>query len=214
MKFQFYLFCMLLLVSIVSCFKPNDIDKETAFLPEEFKAYTVFNEGTWWIYEDIHTGERDSSFVFSDTTFIKDSDRISFMYERNEQLTVRRNDTISKEAFPSSRGLEEGYIYIYREGDYPNFSSFMYLLTNPIDSVNQQIPVQGGAFIISMSQTSTIQNQLYSKTITVSFDGAVAENGNPPWRIRSCTFAQNVGMIRIQYYDGTIWELVDYHIAD
>ncbi|MEZ4883292.1 MAG: hypothetical protein R3E32_01055 [Chitinophagales bacterium] len=85
---------------------------------------------------------------------------------------------------------------------------------HPVDSIGQQVPFQGGAFVAAIEEETTIQNQTYLNTISVSFDGAIAENGNPPWRIRSCTFAQNVGMVRIQYYDGTIWELVDYHIAD
>ncbi|MEZ4883294.1 MAG: hypothetical protein R3E32_01065 [Chitinophagales bacterium] len=90
----------------------------------------------------------------------------------------------------------------------------MHLLVHPIDSIGKQVPFQGGAFITAIEEETVIKEQSYINTISVSFDGAIAENGNPLWRIRSCTFAQNVGMIRIQYYDGTIWELVDYHIAD
>ena len=90
----------------------------------------------------------------------------------------------------------------------------MYLLTYPLNSINQQVPFQGGAFVTAIEEETSIQNQTYLHTISVSFDGVVSENGNPLWRIRKCTFAKSVGMIRIQYYDGTIWELLDYHIKE
>ncbi len=213
MKNLLLLFPILLLLTFSSCFKPNEDGRETAYLPEDFKSYTVFNEGTWWVYEEVFSGERDSSFVFSSITEINTDDKRAFIREEIDQLLLRRKDTIYCVTFPFTHQSERNiYIYIYIEKNISEFPSSMNLLSYPIDSIDQQVPFQGGAFVTAIEEETIIKNQTYYNTIHVSFDGAVAENGNPLWRIRSCTFAPNVGMIRIQYYDGTIWELVDYHI--
>ncbi|MGB1242259.1 MAG: hypothetical protein ACPG49_07045 [Chitinophagales bacterium] len=199
---------ILILLSIASCTEKKD----TAYVPEEFKIYTVFNEGTWWIYEEVLSGEKDSSFVFSSKTRILNHRSLSYKQEMIEQQTVRKKDTIYQLTYPSDKLIEGLYLYTYKEENRRNFSFPMTLLPYPIDSIGQQVPFQGGAVITAIEEKIIIQNQTYLNTISVSFDRAVAENGNPPWKIRSCTFAQNIGMIRIQYYDGTIWELVDYKI--
>ncbi|MEZ4883293.1 MAG: hypothetical protein R3E32_01060 [Chitinophagales bacterium] len=116
MKNILFFISILFILSFSSCFKPNDDDRETAYLPEEFKAYTVFNEGTWWVHEEVFSGERDSSFVFSNTTEINTDRKRSFIREENVQRTVRRQDTIYCSTFPFTQTLENGvYIYIYIE---------------------------------------------------------------------------------------------------
>ncbi|MEZ4883296.1 MAG: hypothetical protein R3E32_01075 [Chitinophagales bacterium] len=55
MKNLLLIFPILIILTFSSCFKPDD--RETAYLPEEFKAYTVFNEGTWWVHEEVFSGK-------------------------------------------------------------------------------------------------------------------------------------------------------------
>ncbi len=204
-----FIFIFFILSFSFSCIEK----KETAYLPEEFKAYTIFSEGTWWLYREVHTNNIDSIFVFFSNTDVVIDERGSFNQETNFQKIVRRQDTISIRTFPLFKSDNQyKYLFINREENISKFSNESHLLGYPIDSIGQQAFFQTGSFVTEMKQEKAIQNQTYRNTISVSFDGSIAENENPPWKIRSCTFAQNVGMIRIQYYDGTIWELVDYYI--
>ncbi len=209
MKNLLFFISILFILSFYSSCKKNKA--ETVLIPQEFKDYTVFPEGSWWVYKEIHTGEKDSSYVFFDTTGIGWDEKRGYNAEGSQQLIIRRNDTINKII-----GSQDRFTHIYREISSMNTQVTTYVLFNPIDSIGQQAPIQGGVIIQDKTPTLSVQNQLYQDIIVTSFKGVVSENpvNNMGWHIHTATFARSVGMVRIQYFDGTIWELVDYHISD
>ncbi|MEZ4883290.1 MAG: hypothetical protein R3E32_01045 [Chitinophagales bacterium] len=196
MRFPFYLFCTLFLVSIASCKKELEPD---LLVLEELKTYTVFPEGSWWIYEEQNTGLRDSVYIY--------------LSNDSESLSVTRNDTIIHWSIFFSGDGEGGYIYIYRELNHSKTQTLNdHLLVYPIDSLGQQVPFQGGAIITALDESLSVGNRLYANTITVSTEGVVSEHGAVPFNIKNCIFAEGVGKVYVEYHDGTQWILKDYFI--
>lgn len=57
-------------------------EKPTYYMPQEFKDYVMFPEGSYWIYEDSITGNIDSIFLLESNTLIFNFDKNGLKYEK------------------------------------------------------------------------------------------------------------------------------------
>ncbi|MEZ4883291.1 MAG: hypothetical protein R3E32_01050 [Chitinophagales bacterium] len=217
MKNLLFFVSILFILNFYSSCKKNNA--ETVHIPQEFKDYTVFPEGSWWIYEEKHTGIKDSTYTYFSKCKFSDGRRF---YGRDfgevescEFVNVSRGDSITSQSIFLGKNEDKSYIYIYIETNHSKTQTLNnHLLIHPIDSLPQQVPTQGGHIITALDDTLSVGGRQYFNTISTSTDGVVSENGAVPFNIKTCIFAKGIGKVYIHYHDGTIWELVDYHIAD
>lgn len=70
-----------LIFSFANCKK----DKPTYYMPQEFKDFILYSEGSYWIYEDSITGNTDSIYLSNYNINIAEPSHFDYKYEKLEQ---------------------------------------------------------------------------------------------------------------------------------
>ena len=80
--------------------------------------------------------------------------------EGNDQLIIRRNDSISKKTYIQDIDRQGNPIWFHIDRNVSKFSSLVAdILFYPIDSVGQQAPIQNGAKITNIYSDIEIKNE-------------------------------------------------------
>ncbi|MDH5365679.1 MAG: hypothetical protein OEW67_01730 [Cyclobacteriaceae bacterium] len=208
-----------LLLIIVSTFlQCGGCEDSTSFIPlsEDFKTYTDFPEGSWWVYENVSDpNQKDSIYVMNRTMTINQNYREKTESEFYKFDYVKSNGNI--------KDTLKYLMYLSPVVDVSNPFFFYELIIEKkgifgLDVLFHPNEIGGivgvnecGVHIADKQDTTFMRKQLYFDTITTKFpDQGGCES--PNYYISSETYARDVGVICRTYFDGSIYELVDYHI--
>jgi len=197
-----------------------DIHPDDCIEMHHIKDHYYFKTGSWWVYEEINTHQRDSQWVADDwlssndkefqiikKTTLDDYDRIIWTY----LLTQAISDSI----IPKKK-----LAYIKRSKTKPGgFIGTSYIgIFYPVvgDSLNN---FGGGGFgsttfysqlrIKDILPTYSQINQTFNNVVVISDQYNIAENSQPTihW------YAEGVGLIKKELIDSNqIWILTKYHV--
>ena len=196
MKFSLVFTLLLLLLLLPGC-GCKDSEMATVLLSEEFKRYTDFPAGSWWVYEKIDEPEvTDSIYLYEYTNEILNDDELCIIIQIIMQRALQYPGFYSKPdtlVFKSTPTMSVD-----------NYSDFLFngnLLILYVDSSNLNLNVE----IISKNKNEIVGNIEYFNTIT-TFHKSISSF------IISETYAQDVGVVRRVYRDSSIYELKSYFI--
>ncbi len=202
------LFFTFFLFAGVKCKKDKPI---YPFIPldKEFLSYFAFPVGSWWVYEEVSTSQKDSAYVFN-YTIEKRTDKKSgannFDYELLTLREVIRNDTMNGGARP---WIWDEWVYVFKQGYY---ISGLYKETYSFFKQGYWEP----SLLMDGSSNTYISQQLYSMEILsttyyniIVISHNIQQSDNP---FKNIYYSKNVGVIRRDFFDGTIWELKSHYI--
>ena len=197
---------------LIGC-KPIEPEPEIKHcIPQEFKDYTVFKEGTWWAYEDSATGEVDTFKVklynsdFSHTNKYKNL--------KNHYFEVIANNVYVKDTLFAGFGLyiitdenPQDYYFAYENHDIGGGVLFPLFHYSKIDSID----------------TDYLSKSIYYKNYK-DFSNVIEStplNDSPGSNLYlyakynqfiTIWYAKNIGPIKYKLRNGQILNLKNYHI--
>ncbi|MGV6860584.1 MAG: hypothetical protein ACWA41_02370 [Putridiphycobacter sp.] len=224
MKYLLYTIPFFVLLLFTQCRKDPyyycDIHPDECTKMQRIKDHYYFKTGSWWVYDEINTHQRDSQWVASD--WLSDNHKEFDMvikstlddYDRHRWTHLltygENNNTI----------LKKRAAYIERSkgkaGDFvgTSFIGIFYPVTG--DSVGNY---GGGGYpsetyrgilkIIDILDSYSESGKDYSNIIVISDEFNLSENSQPTVHY----YAEGVGLIRKELLDSNqIWVLSDYEV--
>lgn len=202
-----FLLQLLSLVMLQNC-GPREDTRPIFEIDQTTVDYCVYDEGSWWVYEEETSGERDTIVVT----------RIENSIDSNKHLGYKR----------------KGYYSLYSTKIYTQTSSW----TGP----SYNLPELNGATESFVIPPHGYLDLLFISTLDTSFiyelsgiEQIKLKDTLSSLRIREKTYsdvrvfenlsgsyfkhqkviywARHIGKIRIERADGTIWNLIDYHVS-
>ncbi len=181
------------------------------------KEFFLFQEGSWWVYEEETTHERDSMYV---SESMNDSNSYDFdvkIYSQLQDFNYHYSPLyINSTACSSSSPVSQKCIYIKRSKSKPG----EYIGEDHCFFVNYKKGdfhyVAGNIFFIN---NKIIVDEIYpsyqlgslgfSQTVKIHELSTLIEGIQPT----NHYFAKNVGLVRKELLDSNqVWNLVSYHI--
>ena len=222
--FPFVLAIVLLLGITVSCKdktpKPTPVACTICEARKEIKHYFLFDLGSWWVYEEETTHERDSMYVVQSTNDTNSSDfdtRIfspyqNYYYHFFPLMTVTNPTTgCTDDAITTKR-----CIYIksskYQSGDYigEELCFFSQYFKGASYTVNNYYFPNSQLTFTEIYDNYSLGSLSFEKTLKVHIDQSALEHNSPVNEF----FVKGVGLVRKEIIDSNqIWNLVDYHVT-
>ena len=206
MKAKIYLFILIISILCIAA----DCTKEpkeypTYYMSQEFKDYVLFPVGSFWVYQNTSSGIEDSIFLFKQEIKILEAapNERGFnceVFKQNFYSSV--NDTLIGVGGILAPGTPSVYnIYINNKWN-TNYSFFA-----PAN-IGDIAPDYPNLKYINFYDTLNINgNNFYEIRV---FENLKQYNNQP----KKFYYARNVGLIKIELFDGTIWELKKYFINE
>lgn len=164
------------------------------YMEQDLKDYCVFKPGTWWVYEEETSKERDSVYIISSITKISGCDVVRNDYENNLQQL--------QSSLYGQYGQETNFVtsakQATRGGGLP-----IYFSGNLQDSIRY-----GNGYV-------TYYNFLENYA-----EGDISHSKVKFFRVYNAVIpkllfihAKNIGIIRMEFFNGKKWNLVKYKIV-
>jgi hypothetical protein len=182
-------------------------------MPAEFKSYTVFPKGSYWIYKDSASSLLDSINEW-DTNYNKLGGETSHYVNDVWIFSYKSTHQLNNSFHGSSRIDDYTKFYVYSEDiqtviyDYP-----LYFDADTLNSTYQYNDHDGGFIEV------TYKKLIPSMTIgsNVFTDVRVFEQSKllphvPNTLTHRVYIAKNIGIIRRELFNGEMWELQKYFI--
>ena len=209
MKNLFYPLLFVLTLIITNC---KDDPKPEFFIDEDTKEYCVFNIGSWWIYEEEKGFHLDTQNLLINNNVTLESKNLS--YKRKGFISKWQN---SDDYY---KGMNEIEIFNGPSRTEPkiSYSSESFVIGPNLFEDITFISTKDTTFkfnpsgqyelkLLNAWDTIIIFNKKYNDVRC--FD---ILNGSYSAYQKKVYWARNVGKIRIERADGTIWNLIDYNI--
>jgi hypothetical protein len=207
-KLVFSFFIIFLTFLLQNC-GPKEDTRPTIYMDQTSIDYCVFDAGSWWVYEEVITGELDTIKVTYVNRYLLDDD---------EKYSVKRDGygskyTSTKYKKLSSRcGVSISKLEDINSIEY--FGEFPYLyddlcFTNSIDS-SYKIDYYSGQkiqFWDSLNQIKIGKHEF--KDIRI-FENSIGLYSSYQ---KTIYWARHVGKIKIKRADGTTWNLIDFKVS-
>ena len=221
-KFISYIFILFCGITFSSCFllgdkndeepkEPWDNGKPTYWLDDTIKLYTVFQPGTWWVYQDSASGDYDTIKVETITKEVAVSSGADFNYEyirmffSSSSHDYEVSATSSAWDYISESGIQ------YSEYTETVFDSNFKGQTLFFRAEGDSIIVKVGATIYEDEWMPRIIYKEYGDYSNVhSFIHPFQKSIYLP---RVTYFAPRIGQFRKEMFNGQVWKLIDYHIV-
>ncbi len=184
---------LLLLLPGCGC---KDSEMVTVLLSEDFKRYTDFPEGSWWVYEKIDEPDvKDSIYIYSSEKAVGS----------NKHEKCYNFESIILGSYYSSRELKDSINFVLNAPIFSNlqkeeFSLFSNVLFFWPNELNEKYTVE----IIGKQDRLNINGMEFFNTITTFH--SIGEF------VVSEIYAQDVGVVRRVYRDSSIYELKAFFI--
>lgn len=183
----------------------------------EAKDFFLFKEGSWWVYEEETTHERDSQYVYeSHNTSDYDFDtRIHSTLENFDYHFWPVYAEDAKRECNESEPVSSKCIHIYRNkgkiGNYIGQGICFFINYNLNDWTygdNYLYPTEKLIFI-SINYNLQFSFEHFENVIIVSEEKTLIEKNQPTKHF----YVKNIGLIRKELLDSNqVWNLVSYHI--
>jgi hypothetical protein len=204
-------FCLLLTVVLTACTKapyPPDFVPGPAYnIPAEFKAWTIFNHGSWWVYKNERTGVTDTTTnrhgPFYHKELCGNCPVIEYMWFYLNGTVVTMYDVQGGEN-------ENAILRIRRENGSAVPALTNKTLTDPAHTDSSYgVQYQFVEQIDAMTLNGNILSNVYHTRFELQ-----SYYGNPPFRSYEFYFARGIGLVmlkKIYTSTDTTWSLVDWH---
>ncbi len=192
---------------------PWDNGKPTYYLDDTIKKFTVFPVGSWWVYQDSASGGYDTISVQSSNIEIRVSNKTDFNFESCRMILESSSFTYpisigcANTGDTSELGTE---LNIYRETvvDSPSpIGGGIIFFSWDVDSLH----VYGNSIntygIMKRKWINQINGFKSVYVVTYPFEKSA-------YIPKINYFASGVGQIRKEMFNGEVWNLVNYHIAN
>ncbi len=225
-RIQHALLFAFVLLSVASCKKePEKIPYCEEYPNEcvdvrEVKDYFYFKIGSYWVYEEETSGERDSVYVIEtsndtgsvlfSTTKYSTYDGYDYNYQSKGVWSFAVDDNHkAKKTDKSTRVISAKF----KSGDYVGEATcFLFYPTEGLSS-----PANGGV-TFGYDNTITIQNifkeynvsdEVFQNVVVVNEEHTLIEESQPTVHY----YSPKVGLIKKELLlDNEVWNLIDYHI--
>lgn len=187
---------------------------------QEAKDYFAFNEGSWWVYEEETSGERDSCYVTYGSNNTSSSYFVTEIYSSYQDYSYNYYaDYIENNICSENLPVLSRCLYVDREkgkpGEYVGHGYCFFVNYRKGDNVS----INSGGGINDCPNNSLIYedifssyelgNLTFSKTIKVHELCSYIEGEQPT----NHYYSKGVGIIRKELIDSNkVWNLVNYHI--
>lgn len=207
-QLKIYLILLALPCLALQCDPDNNNGKDpkpTYYMSEEFKDYVFFPEGSWWFYENQY-GQKDSVYLFwKKTKIVKNSKTVEYNYEMFKQhLTSSFYDSLFGSGGAELAGTKQPSTYF--EGSLENETNvFPQFFTGK--DVDYVLPLNNNLKYTQFQDSLKIFDNTFF--YVKKFEIIDQEGQQQP---KFIWYAKNVGVIKKEMFDSTIWKLKDYHI--
>ncbi len=175
-------------------------------LSQEFLSYFAFPKGSWWVYKEINTGAIDSIYV---ERFNIENQSDPKGGGGNAQSLIYYLNGGKYKSYGGAGGgksnTSDTVEYIYVESYYGingfTYSAQRFLYPTWPGKLGTDI------YILKHFDSTNIQGNFYHEVYVTAY---TSQSYQDP--IKSEYYCKNVGVIRREFYDGTIWELTKYHL--
>jgi hypothetical protein len=180
------------------------------------KSFFLFNDGSWWVYEEENTGARDSVYVTeSINTSGYDFDmRVYSTYQDYFYHYYPFFPTEHNGCSPSAP-VNQKCLYITRSkgkpGDFVGdaYCFFVNYKVNDFTYVFNVYYENNKIIVKDIWDTYTLNNLNFDKTVKIHELNSYEEGQQPT----NHYYSKNVGLIRKELLDSNqVWNLVSYHI--
>jgi hypothetical protein len=217
---SFLLLCICLSTLFFIGCKKEQPDPPIDYMPQDFKDWMCFKEGTYWVYQDSITGRLDSTVVTWNKTEIRD-----FYFEKGDEKPIKKGEILSYETYSFSSGVTYQYVTVDRclfsDPDYQNtacLSTNRFLMQNGHKGNTDEFlyykePIGYGSFTFLTARYDSLKvgNQ-YFKNVAVNWQ----PNFDTPHKIQFWYYiAKGIGIVQIRVKgNGQIssQQLIRYHI--
>ena len=203
MKAKLLYYSLFLAVFCGSCIKPVPPvlrPGPTQYMTQEFKDYTDFKKGSYWIYESNgNSVKRDSIVIISDTQFVENH-VLPAPYER---FTAILESSIDGRFTATGDGMSNDYHIEYPQ--WPNDETTYF---TPINGV--QLDDWGNMTLTDSSENLIVAGNKYQsvKEFTVNPNGGYKVISP----ITHIYWAKNVGVVQ-KTVSGITWQLIRYKVV-
>ena len=192
---------------IYSC---KDDPKPEFFVDQDTKDYCVFNKGSWWIYEEEVSTDKDCVWVAESNEKKIDSDHLRTI--RNGKQMVLFSTLWNKQNVKITCWGGGG------TGD-PEINRFEESLSFPL-ALNDFTFYSVLDTTIFFEPFSGYQIRLFNKIINYNLNGKQFEDvrifsvnkGLHQYWQKKIYWARHIGKLRYEKGDGTIWNLINYKV--
>ena len=218
-----YLFPLLLLL-IVSCDKktPDPGCKTVNESPQAFLDYFYFPEGSWWVYKlkGSNPAEYDTlKLTYRNKTYHQPAEAhgtepcayvySTYLMHSNQTYFFGTGGNLrgGEELFAKSSAINKWYIeWSTHAGPIPSPGALFFYPYK----VGEQLTSKGA--IIAKEDTLITPLQAFPNTVTILAPGYSPTDSMSEDYLRRIYFSPKVGVVRADYSQNQIWELVNYHI--
>ena len=175
-------------------------------MSEEFKSYTVFPNGSYWIYEELGTGMIDSVSVLKTEKIMRKDDSYEFEWLVSSNLSSHLNDTVQRLGRPDFNYR----IYVLEElrlSDFLN-SPIIFFDTSAVGFSNgyaEDFQIKYESFYETLDIQSVAHKDVKVFHHNIQYF---------PYQSQRVFFARNVGIIKRELFNGEVWELKRYYVND
>lgn len=181
-------------------------------MSQEFKDYTLFKNGSWWVYNRANSTDTDTMTVIKRDVEIADPSYISYKWEQyllHLKSTYYKNDTIILLGDVSSPlDFDTDYSrYLYST----SFSSFLitFFSNKPLKyrlSLYDNMETEYREFHNSI----TLNGITYNNVKVFEIFSRVPIDQRLP---RVIHYAKNIGIVRKELWNGQVWNLVKQNVV-
>lgn len=193
------------------------------YLPQDFKDWMFFKEGTYWVYQDSVTGALDSTVVTRTESEIFSIDNEA---RKSKRRVIKKVERLSYDTYSFATGKKYKYISSDRCPASPNYQTDQCLYLHKIripqetytggaDLIFYNMPVGFylSAVFLKAKYDSLQVGKRYYKDVVLNWNPANSnEGGVESWYY----LAKGIGVVQLrQNYNGRIstQKLIRYHIV-
>jgi hypothetical protein len=185
----------------------------------EAKDFFAFKLGSWWVYEEENTLQRDSMYVIESSInpngyefdVLIQSDLTGYRYNYwpvyyGNKTGCSENGNISNRCMyvKRSKGKSQDYLG-------SNNCFFIKYELNAFDYVGGSMFCENKVIFSAIKNSFKLNNLKFKKTIDVT----ETCSQNEGYQKTITSYAQNVGIVRKELVDSNqVWNLVNYHIQE
>jgi hypothetical protein len=186
--------CLIIIATFFILYTTGCFKKTTDYMPQEFKDYVIYPEGSYWIYEDSISGAIDSVALLSQDIYIAKENNV-YYYETADQSFFSSYQNSVYRTYIEIRS--EIYFYFFRHLKYNG----PYILIYPFG--------HWGGLKYDFVKIMEVNNVDFNNVHVFNRQEQGIDNN-------IFYFTRNIGIIKRKVIttnnDTIIWELKKYHI--
>jgi hypothetical protein len=214
MKPWFLYWCVLIVLSMSSCYKRHYPALATIYLSQEFKDYAVFQPGSYWIYQDsANASSTDSIILTTHTDLFQPQENLIPPFEYFNDLLWSSKDWYVPANGGCGLGPDSNSICYYSVDSanigYSNEYTF-FTGTKPGSKIEPDDILYYSQFLDSMSINGIQYKNV--KVFKVDLSSVASLSLLNKAKVYEIYWAKNVGVIKSKTSTGRVWMLKRYSV--